>query len=33
VAALGHARLRARVFAVFGAAILGGAAILLLWPS
>jgi len=32
VAAIGHARLRARVFAVFGAAILGGAAILLFWP-
>jgi uncharacterized membrane protein (DUF4010 family) len=33
VAALGHPRLRRRVFAVFGVAVVGGLAILLLWPS
>lgn len=33
VAALGHPRLSARVFTVFGVATAGGAAILLLWPS
>ncbi len=33
VAALGHARLRGRVFGVFGASIVGGALILLFWPA
>jgi len=33
VATLGHARLRKRIFAVFGAAVAGGVAILLFWPA